>query len=276
MEHEQITKLKQKARTLRKHIIEMTTEAGSGHPGGSLGMADIFSALYFHFLKLNTNKPNDENRDYLVLSNGHICPVLYAAMAEKGFFPTSKLKTLRKLNSPLQGHPHRETLPGLETTSGPLGSGISQASGMALGLKMDKKKNKVICITSDGEHDEGNTWEAIMFAHKYHLNNLTVIVDRNRIQLSGKTEEIMPLKSLKEKYLSFGWGVIEIDGNDMKQVVHALENTFKPREKPLVIIANTTLGKGVKFMENNYEWHGKAPTKEQAIEAIKQIEGKSP
>lgn len=267
--------LKLISNNIRQDIIKMVYEAGSGHPGGSLGMADIFTALYFDFLKVNPKNPKDENRDYLILSNGHICPVLYATLARKGFFPVNELSTLRKLGSRLQGHPHREALPGLETTSGPLGSGLSQGAGIALGLKNDGKKNKVIVITSDGEHDEGNTWEAVMFAHKYHLDNLIQIMDRNRIQLSGHTEQIMPLGSLREKYIAFGWGVIDIAGNDMEQILEALEAAKHKRNKPLLIIAHTTLGKGVSFMENKSEWHGKAPTKEEAENAIKELKEKN-
>lgn len=270
MDKEQLN-LELKANTIRQDIVKMLHSAGSGHPGGSLGMTDIFTALYFDYLKVNPKKPKDPKRDYLVLSNGHICPVLYATMSERGFFPKSRLATLRKLGSKLQGHPHRETLPGIETTSGPLGSGLSQASGIALGLKMDKKQNKVVCLTSDGEHDEGNTWEAVLFAHKYHLNNLINIIDRNRIQISGNTEDVLPLGSLKEKYLAFGWGVIEIDGNDMHQVMHALKIAMHERHKPLAIIAHTILGKGVHFMEGKPEWHGKTPNEEELKKALEEL-----
>ncbi len=272
MNTEKIRNLKLLSNTLRQNIIKMVYKARSGHPGGSLGMADIFTALYFHHLNLYPKKPKHPDRDLLVLSNGHICPVLYAAMAKKGFFPKKELLTFRQTNSRLQGHPHREALPGLETSSGPLGSGLSQAAGIALALKNDKKRNKVVCITSDGEHQEGNTWEAIMFAEKYGLDNLTVIVDRNKIQIDGETEEVMPLKSLREKYASFGWGVVEINGNNMKDILTALQISLKPRKNPLVIIAHTTPGKGVSFMENEYEWHGKAPNEEETIKALEELE----
>jgi len=264
--------LKEKANDIRIDIIRMIHEAGSGHPGGSLGMTDIFTALYFSFLKIDVKNPSAPKRDYLILSNGHICPALYATMAHRGFFDKKELMSLRKLNSRLQGHPHRESLSGLETSSGPLGSGLSQAAGLALGLKMDKKKNHVFCLGSDGEHDEGNTWEAVLFAHKNHLDNLTYIIDRNRIQIDGRTEDVMPLGSLKEKYLSFGWGVIEIDGNDMHQIIHALSKALHERNKPLVIIANTMPGKGVSFMEGKYEWHGKAPNDEETKKALEELE----
>lgn len=264
--------LKEKANDIRIDIIRMIHEAGSGHPGGSLGMTDIFTALYFRFLKIDVKNPSAPKRDYLILSNGHICPALYATMAHRGFFDKKELMSLRKLNSRLQGHPHRESLSGLETSSGPLGSGLSQAAGLALGLKMDKKKNHVFCLGSDGEHDEGNTWEAVLFAHKNHLDNLTYIIDRNRIQIDGRTEDVMPLGSLKEKYLSFGWGVIEIDGNDMHQIIHALSKALHERNKPLVIIANTMPGKGVSFMEGKYEWHGKAPNDEETKKALEELE----
>jgi len=264
--------LKEKANDIRIDIIRMIHEAGSGHPGGSLGMTDIFTALYFRFLKINVKNPSAPNRDYLILSNGHICPALYATMAHRGFFDKKELMSLRKLNSRLQGHPHRESLSGLETSSGPLGSGLSQAAGLALGLKMDKKNNHIFCLGSDGEHDEGNTWEAVLFAHKNHLDNLTYIIDRNRIQIDGRTEDVMPLGSLKEKYLSFGWGVIEIDGNDMHQIIQALSKALHERNKPLVILANTMPGKGVSFMEGKYEWHGKAPNDEETKKALEELE----
>ena len=214
-----IHKLEEKAVLIREDIIKMLLEAGSGHSAGPLGMADIFTALYFNVLNHDPTKPDWEDRDRLVLSNGHICPVLYATLAHAGYFPVSELKTLRKLGTRLQGHPHRSTLPGLETTSGPLGSGLSQACGMALAGLMDKKKWWVYCLTSDGEHDAGNTWEAIMWAGKNKLNNLTVIIDRNNIQIDGFTENIMPLEPLKQKYEAFGWHVLKITGTNLKQLL---------------------------------------------------------
>jgi transketolase len=262
-------KLKLMANTIRQDVISMITAAGTGHPGGSLGMADVFTALYFHVLKHDSKYPDWAERDILVLSNGHICPVRYAAMAHAGYFPVKELMTLRKFGSRLQGHPHRGSLPGLETTSGPLGCGISQAAGMALALRMDKKPNHVYCIASDGEHDEGNTWEALMFANKMQLSNLTVIVDRNNIQIDGHTEEVMPLEPLHAKYESFGWRVIEVDGHD----IHNLIDCLKERgDKPICIIAHTTPGKGVSFMEDDFEWHGKAPNAEQSKAALKELQ----
>lgn len=260
--------LKFVANTLRHDIIKMLSESGSGHTAGPLGLADVFAALYFDYLNVNPKSPLDDSRDFFILSNGHVCPVLYASLANKGFFDKDELFSLRKLGSRLQGHPHRVALPGLETSSGPLGSGLAQASGMALVLMRENKNNKVVCVCSDGEHQEGNHWEAVLFAAKYKLGNLLAIVDRNRIQIDGLTEEIMPLKSLKEKYLAFGWGVIEVNGNDMEQLIHALDRSKHHRSHPIVIIANTTPGKGVSFIENNYLWHGKTPNKEEAEKAI--------
>jgi transketolase len=251
--------LELKANTVREDIIKMLVEAGSGHSAGPLGMADIFTALYFKVLKHDPKKPDWPERDRLVLSNGHICPVLYATLAEAGYFPKEELMTLRKLGSRLQGHPHRSALPGLETTSGPLGSGLSQAAGMAIAGKMDGASWRVICLTSDGEHDAGNTWEAAMLAGKYKLHNLTAIMDRNNIQIDGFTEDIMPLENLKAKYEAFGWHVIEIDGHNFEQIIAALEEAKAIFEKPTMIIAHTIPGKGVDFMENNYIWHGIPP-----------------
>jgi transketolase len=263
--------LEEMAALLREDVIEMLLEAGSGHSAGSLGMADIFSALYFHILNYNPQKPDWVDRDRLILSNGHICPIQYAAMARAGYFPIEELLTLRKINSRLQGHPHRNSLPGVETTSGPLGSGLSQAIGIALAAKLDKKKYRIYCVMSDGEHDEGNVWEAAMFAGKNRLSNITVILDRNNIQLDGYTENIMPLESLKAKYESFNWHVIEIDGNNIEQFIDAVNEAKAIYEKPTVIIAHTIPGKGVSFMENDYLWHGKSPNKEEAAKALNEI-----
>ena len=254
-----IQKLELKADIIRQDIIKMLVEAKSGHSAGPLGMADVFTALYFHVMAHDPAKPDWEDRDRLVLSNGHICPVWYATLAEAGYFPVSELKTLRKLGTRLQGHPHRGALPGVETTSGPLGSGLSQACGMALGLTMDGKKNWVWCLTSDGEHDAGNTWEGVMFAGKNKINNLTVIIDRNNIQIDGFTEDIMPLEPLKDKYEAFGWHVIEIDGHNFEQIIDACEESKTIFNKPVVIIAHTIPGKGVDFMEKDFRWHGIPP-----------------
>jgi transketolase len=256
---------------IRETIIETLVEAGSGHSAGPLGMADIFTAFYFHILNHDPKRPDWPDRDRLVLSNGHICPVRYVAMAYAGYFPMEELKTLRKLNSRLQGHPHRQSLPGLETTSGPLGSGLSQAIGMALAARIDKAGYRVYCLTSDGEHDEGNTWEAAMFAGKNKLSNLTVVIDRNNIQIDGFTENVMPLEPLKDKYESFGWHVLEIDGHNFEEIIAAVDEAKAIFEKPTVIIAHTIPGKGVSFMERNYLWHGKPPTKEEGEVALKEL-----
>jgi len=263
--------LEEKAVLIRQDIIKMLLEAGSGHSAGPLGMADVFTALYFNVLNHDPAKPDWEERDRLVLSNGHICPVLYATLAHVGYFPISELKTLRKLGTRLQGHPHRTALPGLETTSGPLGSGLSQACGMALAFKMDKKKNWVYCLTSDGEHDAGNTWEAVMFAGKNKLNNLTAIIDRNNIQIDGFTENIMPLEPLKDKYEAFGWYVLDIDGHNFEEIINVCSEAKAIFNKPVCIIAHTIPGKGVDFMEKDYKWHGVPPDEKQAREALHEL-----
>ena len=266
-----IKELKLKANDIRQDIIKSLVEAKSGHSAGPLGMADVFTSLFFKILKYNPKNLKWADRDYLILSNGHICPVLYATMAHAGFLPKKELMTLRKLGTRLQGHPHRTALPGLETTSGPLGSGLSQASGYAYGLRMDGKNNRVFVLTSDGEHEEGNTWEAVMFAGKNKLRNLTQIMDRNYIQIDGNTEDIMPLDPLKEKYEAFNWHVLEIDGHNFEEIIAACNHAHSIHNKPVLIIANTIPGKGVSFMENNYEWHGKPPTVEQAKVALKEL-----
>lgn len=268
---EKLKDLKLKANRIRQLIIETLVEAGSGHSGGPLGMADIFTAFYFHVLNHDPKNPNMENRDRLVLSNGHICPVQYATMALAGYFPIDELKTLRKINSRLQGHPHRTSLPGLETTSGPLGEGLSQAIGIALAGKLDKKNYHVYCLASDGEQEEGNTWEAAMFAGKNKINNLTLIIDRNNIQIDGFTENIMPLEPLKEKYESFNWHVLEVDGNNIKAFVDAVKEANSIFEKPTCIIAHTIPGKGVDFMEKDFHWHGKPPNKDEAKIALNEL-----
>ncbi len=254
-----ILDLEEKANEARELIISTLLTAGSGHSAGPLGMADIFTAFYFHILNHDPKNPEWEDRDRLILSCGHICPVRYVTMAMSGYFPVEELKTLRKINSRLQGHPHRTTLPGLETTSGPLGEGISQSIGIALAAKMDKKTYHVYCVASDGEHQEGNTWEAAMFAGKNHLNNLTVIVDRNNIQIDGFTENVMPLEPFREKYEAFNWHVLDVDGNNIGAFVDAIKEARAIYEKPTVILAHTIPGKGVDFMENNYLWHGSPP-----------------
>ncbi len=247
------------ANTIRQNIIEMLVEAGSGHSAGPLGMADVFTALYFEVMNIDPHNPTWEERDWLVLSCGHICPVLYATMAERGYFPAKELKTLRKIGSRLQGHPHNLSLPGIETTSGPLGQGSSQAVGIALAMRMSKKKNRVYLVMSDGEQDEGQIWEAVMLAGKEKLHNLTAIIDRNNIQIDGYTEDVMPLDSLKAKYEAFNWHVLEVDGHNIQAVINAYREAEAIYEKPTVIIAHTIPGKGVDFMEGRYEWHGAPP-----------------
>ena len=267
----EVRRVEEHAKAIRETVIEMLVEAKSGHTAGPLGMADIFAALYFHILNHKPKDPSWEGRDRLVLSNGHITPVRYATMAHAGYFPVKECMTLLKFGSRLQGHPERTKLPGVETTSGPLGSGLSQASGMAYGLRMDGKKNRVYCIMSDGEQQEGNTWEAVLFAGKYRLNNLTAIMDRNNIQIDGMTEDVMPLEPLKEKYEAFNWHVIEIDGHNIEAFVDAVETAKAIYEKPTLILARTIPGKGVEEIEFDYKWHGKPPKKEEAERFLKEI-----
>ncbi|HIH23339.1 TPA: transketolase [Candidatus Micrarchaeota archaeon] len=267
-----IRQLKLIANTIRQDVVHMLLEAKSGHSAGSIGLADIFTALYFNILYHDQQNPTWPDRDRLVLSNGHVCPVMYAAMANAGYFPKEELLTLRKLGSRLQGHPHRTILPGIETSSGPLGQGLSQAVGMALVAKAEKKRWRTYCIMSDGEHDEGQTWEAIMLAGKYKLGNLTVLIDRNNIQIDGFTEEVMPLEPFADKYRSFGWHVINVDGHNIKKIIEACEESKAIYEKPTAIIAHTIPGKGIPFMEFLTEWHGKPPSKEQADDAISTLE----
>lgn len=268
---QKVSELKEISNQIRQDIISMIYEAGSGHPGGSLGMADIFTALYFQILKHDPKNPEDPERDRLVLSNGHICPVQYAAFARAGYFSPDELKTLRKLGSRLQGHPHRGYLPGIETTSGPLGSGLSQACGMAWVGKADHKNWRVYCLMSDAEHDEGNTWEAVMFANKYKLNNLTAVIDRNNIEVDGVVGQVMPLGSLKDKYQSFGWSAFEIDGNNFEEIIGAFKEAEKNSDKPQVIIAKTILGKGVSFMENQVNWHSHTINKDEMEKALEEL-----
>jgi transketolase len=266
-----VKELQLKATEIRTSIIEMLLEAGSGHSAGPLGMADIFTALYFEVMNIDPNKPDWADRDRLVLSCGHICPVLYATLAYRGYFPRSELMTLRRYGTRLHGHPHNLALPGIETSSGPLAQGLSQAVGMALAAKMDDKKWRTYAILSDGEHNEGQLWEAIMFAGKNKLNNLTAIVDRNNIQIDGFTEDVMPLEPLPDKYRSFGWYVLEIDGHNFNEIIAALRHARAVFEKPTVIIAHTVPGKGVDFMENDYRWHGKPPKADEAKIALREL-----
>jgi transketolase len=267
-----LQELEKLANTLREEIIEMLLRAKSGHCAGPLGAVEEYVALYFGgVLKYNPQEPNWPERDRVVVSNGHYAPLLYAVLARAGYFPQEELKTLRKLNSRLQGHPHRLSLPGIETSSGPVGEGLAQAVGMAIGLKMDGIKSQVYCLMGDGEHDCGNTWEAAMLAGKLQLDNLTVIIDRNNIQIDGFTEKVMPLEPLKEKYEAFNWKVLEVDGHNLEELIRALDKTKSIFVKPVVIIANTIPGKGVDFMEWEYLWHGKVPGSKEAEEALRQL-----
>lgn len=256
---DKLKELEQKANEARQLVIETLLEAGSGHSAGPLGMADIFTAFYFHILNHDPKNPEWEDRDRLILSNGHICPIRYVSMAQAGYFPIEELKTLRKINSRLQGHPHRTALPGLETTSGPLGEGLSQGIGIALAAKMDKKKYYTYVITGDGELNEGNIWEALMFAAKNKLNNITLIIDRNNIQIDGFTEDVMPLESLREKLEAFNWQVFEVDGHNIRMFNDAIREAHAVYEKPTAIIAHTIPGKGVDYMEKDFHWHGNPP-----------------
>ncbi|MEX0594480.1 MAG: transketolase [Patescibacteria group bacterium] len=263
--------LELKANEIRQTIIETLLEAGSGHSAGPLGMADIFTALYFEVLNIDPKKPDWSERDRFVLSCGHIAPVFYATLAYRGYFPREELKTLRKFGTRLSGHPHNLALPGVENSSGPLGQGLSQAVGMALAARMDDKKWRTYAVLSDGEHDEGQTWEAILFAGKNKLHNLTAIVDRNNIQIDGFTEEIMPLEPLADKYRAFNWYVLEVDGHNFDEILGAMRHARAVFEKPTVIIAHTIPGKGVDFMENDYKWHGKPPKSDEAKIALKEL-----
>lgn len=267
-----IKELQEKANDIREDIIKMLEHAGSGHSAGPLGLADIFTALYFHILRHDPKNPDWEERDILLLSNGHCVPVRYTTMAHAGYFPKKELMTLRQLGSRLQGHPERTKLPGLENTSGPLGSGLSQAAGMALAMKMDKIMHRwIYVILGDGEQDEGNIWEAAMLAPKYQLNNIIAITDRNNIQIEGPTEKVMPLENLRHKWESFGWHVLEIDGNNIEAFIEACDMAKAIVEKPVMILAHTIPGKGVDFMEYDYHWHGVPPNHEQAVKALKEL-----
>ncbi|HUP26278.1 MAG TPA: transketolase [Candidatus Limnocylindrales bacterium] len=267
-----IHELELRAVEIREDIIKMLEHAGSGHSAGPLGLADIFAALYFDILKYDPKKPDWNQRDILLLSNGHCIPVQYATMAHAGFFDRKELLTLRAFGSRLQGHPERLRLPGLENTSGPLGSGLSQAAGMALALRMNKDHHRwIYCVMGDGELNEGNIWEAAMLAGKYKLNNIIGIIDRNNIQIDGPTETVMPLEDLRGKWEAFGWHVIEIDGNNIEAVIDACAMARAVVEKPVLIIAHTIPGKGVDFMEYDFHWHGSPPNAEQAKAALHEL-----
>ncbi len=271
---EKKNELAEKANLIRQSIIEMLLEAKSGHTAGPLGMTDVFTLLFFHQLNHDPKNPSWENRDRVVLSNGHICPVLYATMAHAGYFSLDELKTLRKFGSILQGHPHREFLPSLETSSGPLASGLSQAVGMALADRIDngvESQKRIFCLMSDGEQESGQIWEAGMLAGKEKLRNLVGIIDRNNIQIDGYTEDIMPLEPFADKWRAWNWHVIEVDGHNFEEINDAIQQAKAVFEKPTMIIARTIPGKGVKEFERKYEWHGKPPNKEEAEMALKEL-----
>ncbi len=271
---EKVRELTLQANAIRQSTIEELLLAKSGHSAGPLGMTDIFTYFYFHALRHDPKRPDWAERDRFVLSNGHICPGLYATLAHAGYFPVEELKTLRKLGSRLQGHPHREWLSCVETSSGPLGSGLSQAAGMALADKMDygaTATRHIYCFISDGELQEGNSWEGIMFAGKYKLNNLITVIDYNNIQIEGLVSDIMPLEPLADKWKSFNWHVIEVDGHDFRAIDEAVEQAKSMSAQPTVIIAHTIPGKGVSYMERNYKWHGNPPNAEQAAQAIAEL-----
>ena len=268
---ETIANLKKQATILRRHVLRMTHNVQSGHPGGSLSCADIVTALYFHILRVDPQHPRSPDRDRFVMSKGHACPVWYAALAERGFFPVDELLTFRKIDSRLQGHPEMGTTPGIENAAGAEGQGLSFSVGLALAARLDHAPWRVYCLMGDGEQDVGQTWEAAMAAAKYGLDNLTAIIDRNGIQQEGRTEEIMPLEPLGDKWKAFGWNVLTINGHDMRQILSALDEAHAHKGQPTVIIAKTTKGKGVSFMENVVRYHGAATTDEELKRALAEL-----
>lgn len=267
MEKLGVEELQKKARKIREDIIEEVYQAKSGHPGGSLSVADILTVLYFKEMNINPENPNWEDRDRLVLSKGHCSPALYSCLANRGYFPTEDLKTFRNINSYLQGHPDKNKVPGVDMTTGSLGQGLSCANGMAIAGKMNQKNYRVYCILGDGEIEEGQVWEAAMASNKYKLDNLCVIVDNNNLQIDGTIEEVMSSYPIDEKFRSFGFQVINIDGHDTEEIIKAFEVARNVKDKPTCIIAKTIKGKGVSFMENQARWHGKAPNEEQYNQA---------
>jgi transketolase len=270
---ELIKDLEEKARLFRRLILEMTFKAGSGHPGGSMSAVDILTALYYHEMRVDPKNPMWEDRDRFVLSKGHVCPALYAILAELGFFPKEALWTLRRPDSILQGHPDMRKTPGVEMSTGSLGQGLSVSCGMALAARLDKKDYKVYCMLGDGEVQEGNIWEGAMFAAHEKLDNLIAILDRNRLQIDGFTEDVMSLEPLSEKWKAFGWEVVELkDGNDMRQILEALDKATETKGKPTIIIADTLKGKGVSFMENKVGYHGRALKPDEMERARKELE----
>lgn len=269
---QQLADLKDQARQLRRHIIAMVTEAKSGHPGGSLSAADIVTVLYFSQMNINPENPKDPDRDRFVLCKGHAAPVLYSALAEKGYFPVDELKTLRKLGSRLQGHPEMKHTPGVDMSTGSLGQGLSAACGMALAGKVDEKDYRVYALLGDGELEEGQVWEAAMFAAHYKLNNLTAFIDFNHLQIDGDVSKVMSPLPIPEKFAAFGWNVLEIDGHDLKSIHQAIEIAKTVKDQPTVIVAHTVKGKGICKMENVAGWHGKAPSSEECIAFLQELE----
>jgi transketolase len=267
-----VSELKKISNQIRQESIRMTYTASSGHPGGSLSEADILAALYFNVLRIDPNNPQMPDRDRLLISKGHACPGWYAALALRGYFPVEELSTFRQINSRLQGHPDMKKTPGVEMTAGPLGNGLAGGAGIALGARIQKKDFHTFVLIGEGDFQEGCTWEAIMFSGFHKLSNLTCIFDYNDSQVDGSTHEILDVIPIKEKWLAFNWDFREIDGHDMVQILEALAWAKDSTEKPTIILARTTKGKGVSFMENQAAWHGKAPNKEQADQALKELE----
>jgi transketolase len=271
IELELIVELESMAQNIRQDIIEMIYAVQSGHPGGSLSATDIVTALYFHFMRVDSANPNWEQRDRFVLSKGHACPVWYSALAEKGFFPKEELLTLRKINSRLQGHPVMGKPPGIDITTGSLGQGLSLGVGMAMGLKLDDGDARVYVLISDGELNEGQIWEAALSAAKFKLDNLTVIIDYNNLQLDGWCNDVMPIEPIADKWRAFNWEVLEMDGHDMGEIIKTIQFAQSIKDKPSIIIAHTIKGKGVSYMENKCEWHGKSPNDEQYDQAMREL-----
>ncbi len=267
-----ISYLEKKARVLRRYIVRMIGEAGSGHPGGSLSAADIISVLYFDLLNIDPSNPFDPQRDRFVLSKGHGAPVLYAALAERGFFPVENLWTLRKLDSPLQGHPDMTKVPGVEMSTGSLGQGLSAANGMALAARVQDLGYRVYVMIGDGETEEGQIWEAAMTSSHYSLDNLTGFLDHNGLQIDGPVEQVMSPLPISEKWRAFGWEVIEVDGHNIEEIWKACQKAYAIKGKPTMIVCKTIKGKGVSFMEDKVEWHGSAPSKEQVEQALEELE----
>ena len=266
-----IEDLRKKSKEIRRDIIEEVYNASSGHPGGSLSVTDILTVLYFNQMNINPDKPNDENRDRLILSKGHCCPALYATLANRGYFDKAFLKSFRKIDGLLQGHPDMKKIPGVDMSSGSLGQGLSAANGMALASKLNKKGFRVYCIVGDGEIEEGQIWEAAMTSSHYKLDNLCVIIDNNNLQIDGQVKDVMNIYPIDEKFRSFGFETINIDGNNIEEIIEALQKAKITKGKPTAIIAKTIKGKGVSFMENNVSWHGKAPSEEEYNKAILEL-----